>query len=256
MTTKLAVTRGTPWLSSALAMVLAAGCGMAEGDEMPLDDEAGVDQGNPDPSIDDEPGIGDIEQGLTAGGGVNFEGYATGPVASPWQISRTLSTSATVERTSDHGNVFLLKGVATEWQWLMAKLAISVSTDISATVDIKPDSGAGFVWTVFGTGVSNYKRRIRLERFPGTNTLTASASPSGDVDCGPLPSNQWSRVTLVIRTGTTPSSYDVLINGNRTSCTNLRAYVTKPFNMVEIMDSANDRWGGTVRFDNISLARP
>jgi hypothetical protein len=269
--TMRAVTRGA-WLGS-LALLLAVGCSIAD-DEMGLGDEPGADEmdpqsppeaGSDEPgdtgetgTADDETGeeVGDLEQGLTAGMRVTFEGYPVAQLGSPWQVAWTPNTRAVVERTSNHGNVFLLEGDPIQWQYLVARLPISVSSDLSASVDIQPTSGASFVLLFYGTGVSNYKRRIKLEREPGSDHLIANTPPSGRTDCGRLPAGKWTRVTLVVHTGTTPSTFDVLLDGQASACTGVRAYATRPFSMIEFSDSSTDRWGGDVRFDNISLARP
>jgi hypothetical protein len=281
--TKRAVLRGSTCLSGSLALFLATGCAMDAGEEMPLGDEPGMGEESPgqndstsaDPASPDESGpdegtatgegedqgtgdtgsAGEIEN-MTTVMGVNFENYGQGAVASPWSVGRSLASQATIDSSSGHGNVFHLQGSPATGDFLLARLSFSAPSDVAASVDVDPASDGSFVWSVNGTGVSTYKRRIRLQRWPGTTTLVASASPSGDTDCGSLPSNAWTKVTLVVHTATTPSTFDVLMNGQATSCTGLQAYVTKPFNMVEIMDSSNDGWGGDVRFDNIVVARP
>jgi hypothetical protein len=247
--TKLAVMRGS-WLSSSLALVLAAGCGMG------MDE---TDPENPDEAVADESGpggIGDVEQDVTAVTSLNFENYGAGALASPWSVGGSLTSHATIETTSEHGTVVVLQGSPASGDLLVARLPVSVSSDVIASVDVNPDSGAAFVWSVDGKAVSSYKRRIRLQRSPDSTRLIASASPSGNSDCGSLPSGTWTTLTMVVHTAQTPSTFDILINGNATACTGLRAYVTKPFDMVEIMDSSSDGWGGKVRFDNILLGTP
>ena len=277
--TKRVVLRGSTWLGGLVALLLAGGCGMQAEQEMALDEpgtdeaipdqpgSARPDQGNPDESGAQEGAApddtaegtnesGSVEEDLNSVMSEDFEGYARGALASPWSVSRSLTSSASIESTSDHGNVFLLQGSPTSGDFLQAILDMSVPSDVVASVDINPDSGAAFFWSVHGTGVSTYKRRIRLQRWPDTTRLVATASPSGDTDCGSLPSGAWSKVTLAVHTATTPSTFDVLINGQATACTGLKAYVTKPFNMVQVMDSSSDGWGGDVRFDNISVSAP
>jgi len=270
---KRAVTRGVTCFGAPLALILAAGCGMDAEEGMTMDDDPGLDQANPDGSEEGltgesgapaeappeevgDTGQDDVGEDVDAVMGLSFEDYDIGPVASPWSIGRSLTTRASIERTSDHGNVFLLQGSPTSGDFLLASLDMQVPSDVEASVDIKPSGNAAFVWSVNGTGVSTYKRRIRLQRWVGSNRLIASASPSGDTDCGSMPADAWTKLTMVVHTATTPSTFDVLINGNPTACTNLQAYVTKPFNMVQIMDSSSLNWGGNVRFDNIVVSAP
>ena len=282
--TKRAVLRGNTWLTGSLALLLAAGCGMDSEEGMALDDEPGMggeapgqngsdgaDQASPD-EANPEQGTATGEQGTEETGepaddsseienmttlmSVNFESYGQGVVASPWSISRSPASQATIASTGDHGKVFRLQGSPATGDFLLAQLGFSVPSDVAASVDINPAADGSFVWSVHGKGVSTYKRRIRLQRWPDTNTLVATASPSGDTDCGPMPSNTWTKVTIIVHTATTPSTFDVLINGRPTACTGLQAYVTRPFEMVQIMDSSSLDWGGAVSFDNIVVARP
>jgi len=209
-----------------------------------------------EPGMDEPDRTGDIEQELTTVMGVDFEDYGRGALASPWSVGASLTSRASIETTSDHGNVVLLHGSPSSGDFLLARLDTSVPSDVSASVDVNPDPGATFIWSVNGQGVSSYKRRIRLQRAPDSSRLVASASPSGATDCGALSSSTWTTITLIVHTAQAPSTFDVLINGSATACSGLAAYVTKPFNMVEILDSSSDRWGGDVRFDNIVLATP
>jgi hypothetical protein len=261
--TKRAVILRSTWLGGPLALVLAAGCAMDSGEDMSLDDEPGLDpttdQGTPDESGSEDPGseqTSDVEQGLTTLMSVNFENYNVGTLSSPWYLGASLTSRATIESTSDHGKVLTVQGSQTLGDFLLARLDISVPSQVVFSADVKPDSGASFVWSIHGQGISTYKRRIRLIRWPGSTRLVSNASPLGDRDCGAFPSNAWTRVSLVIHPGSTSSTYDVLINGNATACRGLPAALTAPFNMIQVMDSSSDGWGGRVRFDNIVLARP
>lgn len=271
--TNRAVMRGCAWLGVPLAISLAAGCAMemdAGGDALP-GDQAGMDQATPEGAGDevasedeevasDEPGtpeeVGEPDQELTTVMGVDFEDYAAGPLGAPWQVSRSLTAQATIENAGGHGKAIHIDGSPASGDFVLARLSVSVPSDVVASVDVNPADGAAFVWTVHGTGVSLYKRRIRLQRWAGTERLIASAPPTGDTDCGALPSDTWSTLTLVVHTAQQPSTFDVLVDGNETACSGLAAYVTKPFNMVEIMDSSNQNWGGDVLFDDIVMARP
>jgi hypothetical protein len=85
--------------------------------------------------------------------------------------------------------VLRLQGSQAEGDFLIASRPISSSsTDITTEVDIKPISGASFLWTLHGAGSSIGRRRIRLQQAPGFTTLVASTVPSGNTDCGTLSS--------------------------------------------------------------------
>jgi hypothetical protein len=257
-------------LGASLALWLAAGCGMEmdemEGAEGGVVDESAPDEGVPGQDAPDEDtpdqdvgeDVGDTEQGLTSILGVNFDSYSVGPLGSPWSQMPAASLTdsrAAVASASGHGKALSLQGSTAYGDYLTAKLDMSVSSNIVASVDVNPSASAAFVWSVHGQGTSTYKRRVRLQRWPGSNRLIATASPSGDVDCGALASGRWTKLTIAIRAGS-PSTFDVLINGNPTACQGLQTWVRPPFTSVQIMDASNASWGGQVLFDNIAIARP
>ncbi|HTE49699.1 MAG TPA: hypothetical protein VK698_02415 [Kofleriaceae bacterium] len=260
-------------LAVPLALCLAAGCAMEGEDDFMSGDEPGMgsDQASgdetvagevsADETVTAEAGVdsGTEEDSLTPLLTVNFESYAGGALGSPWTLlpaSNLTDTRASIESTGDHGKVLLLQGSSALSDYLIAKLSSSVSGDIVATVDVKADSGASFVWSLNGQGASVYGRRIRLQRWPGSSTLVATAVPSGDTSCGSLSSGRWNKVQLVMHTNRSPHTFDVRINGAATACKGLATELGAPFTSVQIMDASNASWGGNVRFDNISLARP
>lgn len=185
----------------------------------------------------------------------DFEDDAVGSLRAPWAISSAGTSSVSIVNTTDHGHVLRLQGSPTEGYYLIASRPISSSsTDIMVQVDIKPGSGASFIWSLHGAGTSIGRRRIRLQRMPGSTTLSAQTVPSGTTNCGTVRSGAWSRVTLIVHT--MPRNFDVLINGAVTSCTGVSADIQPPFNSVSVMDASNSGWGGTVRFDNIDITTP
>lgn len=185
----------------------------------------------------------------------DFEDDSLGSLGAPWTISASGTGSASIVNTTDHGHVFRLRGSTTEGHFLIASRPISSSsTDITVQVDVKPGSGASFIWSLHGAGMSIGRRRIRLQRMPGSTVLAAQTVPSGTKNCGAAPSGTWSKVTLVVHT--VPRTFDALINGAATSCTGVRADIQPPFNSVSVMDGSNTGWGGTVLFDNIDITTP
>src|SRR5947208_243947 len=169
----------------------------------------------------------------------DFEDDALGPLGPPWTISSSGTGSVRIVSTTDpnHGShVLRLNGSNTEGHFLIASLPISSSaTDITTEVDIKASSGASFIWTLNGAGSSIGRRRIRLQQAPGSTTLVANTVPSGNTNCGTLPSGVWSGITLIVDTVSRP--FDVLINGTPTACINLAAGIQPPFNSVSVMDA-------------------
>jgi hypothetical protein len=185
----------------------------------------------------------------------DFEDDAVGALGAPWTISSSGTGSVSIVNTTDHGHVLGLQGSSTEGHFLIASRPISSSsTDITVQVDIKPGSGASFIWILNGAGTSIGRRRIRLQRMPGSTTLAAQTVPSGTTNCGTVRSGAWSRVTLIVHS--VPRTFDVRINGAATSCTGVSAGIQPPFNSVSVMDASNTGWGGTVRFDNIDVTTP
>jgi len=249
--TMLAGMRANTLLRGSLTLCLAAACGMDVDQDMPVEDETGQDEvGSPG---DTPVGVGQVEQSLTTVTGEDFEEYAAGPLGAPWQVSRSLSAQANIESTSDHGNVLLVRGSTAAGDFLLARLDTSAPSDVVASVDVKPDSGSSFIWSMH---TPRYKSRIRLERLPDSGRLIAAAPGSGgDVDCGSLPAGQWSQLGLAIHTS--PSvTFDVLLDGNPTPCQDIEANLTPPFTLVQIYDSTSQGWGGDVRFDNVTVLAP
>jgi hypothetical protein len=161
----------------------------------------------------------------------------------------------TVVNSADHGKVLRLHGDNSAY--LIASLGFSSSaTEITTSVDIKPASGATFIWTLTGAGSSIGRRRIRLQRPPGTDVVQVQTVPAGTVSCGPVRSGVWSTVKLVVRAQTWPHTADVLINGEPTACTGLSVGLSPPFTSVQVMDAGNDGWAGNVDFDNIVATTP
>jgi hypothetical protein len=191
---------------------------------------------------------------------VDFESYASGSLAEPWSLttaSTGSTTTASIISASNHGKVLLVKADPKTTDFLIARLGFSSSArELAAQVDVDPSTNAAFVWSVNGTGSAIGKRRVRLERRPGSSTLVASTLPSGNTDCGALPSNAWSRVTLRVHAKQRPHTFDVLIDGKATACTGLETGLGAPWRDVAIMDASNPGWGGEVRLDNIALSTP
>lgn len=208
-----------------------------------------------DPSNAEGP-VESHEQALTQVVAVDFESYPLGPLGSPWSVSPSTGPSTVnVVTTADHGKALLLHG--SNSAYLIASLPFSSSaTEITTDANIKPENGAAFIWTLTGAGSSIGRRRIRLQRPPGTDTLQVQTVPAGTVNCATLQSGVWSSVKLVVHAQIWPHTADVLINGAPTACSNLTVGLSPPFNGVQVMDAGNEGYAGNVLFDNIAVTTP
>lgn len=183
----------------------------------------------------------------------DFEDDPLGALDATWTVTSAGGGSVSIVNTMDHGHVLQLRGSSALGAFLIASRAISSSsTEITTEVDIRPNSAASLIWTLSGAGSSIGRRRIRLQREPGSTTLVPNTVPGGTTSCGTLPSGVWSRVTLKV--DTVLRTFDVLIDGALT-CTGA-ADIQPPFNSVSVMDAANEGWGGNVRIDNIDVTTP
>jgi hypothetical protein len=273
--TKRAVKRVIAISGAPLALWLSASCAMEGQDEQSADTQAsddeaggsadeasaGADETPADEAPADEAGpeaVDETQQGLTNLLVEDFESEGS-QLTSPWSWAPAAGeTRAVVTSAAGHGNVMRLEGSEAYGQYMIAYLPLSTPapSDVVASVDVNPDPGAAFVWSLYGQGSGTYKRRVRLQRWPGSTTLVATSVPTGDANCGPLPSGSWTNLTLVMHAQQTPHTFDVLINGEPTRCTGIEVVTNPPYNRVEIMDASNEGWGGNTEFDNIRAARP
>jgi hypothetical protein len=211
---------------------------------------SGEDLGNGDAAVDG------ANEALTQVVALDFESSPLGPLGSPWSVSPPSGPSTvTIVNSVDSGKVLLLHG--SNSAYLIASYGFSSSaTEITTQAKIKPDKGAAFIWTLTGAGSSIGRRRIRLQRPPGTETLQVQTVPVGTVNCATLDSAVWSSVKLVVHAATWPHTADVFINDAPTACTGLSVGLSPPFSGVQIMDAGNDGYAGDVRFDDITVTTP
>lgn len=124
--------------------------------------------------------------------------------------------------------------------------AMSATTEFT----VNPAPGAAFEYHLIGTGSGYASRYLRLIHGPGSSTLQA-ASAAGVVDCGALPSSQPTTVTLAF--DGSAKTFDVLIGGARSACTDLPTKTSGPVNGVRLSDSAVQGYGGRVDFSDLTL---
>lgn len=185
----------------------------------------------------------------------NFESDPVGSLDANWTVTSAGASTVGVVDSTDHGHVMRMFGSPTAGHFLFATRGFSSSSfEIGTRADIRPSTGASFLWILNGAGTSIGRRRIRLQLPPGSTVLEAQTVPSGTTRCGTLPRGAWSQVTLMVNAQL--RRFDVLINGRPTACTSVRADIQPPFRSVSVMDASNEGWGGAVRFDNLQVATP
>ena len=124
--------------------------------------------------------------------------------------------------------------------------AMSATTEFT----VNPAPGAAFEFHLIGTGSGYASRYLRLIHEPGSSTLQA-ASTAGVIECGALPPGQPTTVTLAF--DGTAKTFDVLIGGARSACTDLSTKTAGPVNGVRLSDSTVQGYGGRVNFSDIVL---
>jgi len=187
----------------------------------------------------------------------NFETTPTGPLGSPWTVDIHGASTAVVVNTPDHGRVLNLRGSKTIPDSLVATDHFaSAATEVQFNYAVDASSGSSFQTELNGTGNSYFSRHLNLRLEPGSNTLVALISPTGLTDCGPLVRDSWSTVTLRVHETVLPHTFDVLINGARTSCTGIETRQAAPFTGISVIDGLDTGEGGSVLFDNFLVTTP
>ena len=175
----------------------------------------------------------------------DFEAAASGPLAAPWLVSSAGATRASVVATSDRGQALRVRASAVAGDFLIASRELpAIAGDVSVQFAVRPARGASLVFMLSGTGSGYASRQLRLLRAPGSGTLVAG-SASGNVECGALPTDQRSTVTLDVR-ASEPRSFDVRIDGEATRCSELATRLGLPATSFGVMDASNEDWGGDV----------
>ncbi|MFL6119627.1 hypothetical protein [Actinophytocola sp.] len=187
----------------------------------------------------------------------NFQATPTGTLGAPWAVSQAGASTAVVRDTVDHTRVLDLRGSAANGDFLIASRSFSsAATEVKETFAVNPSVGSAFVTALNGAGASLGARRIRLQQDPGSTTLVAQTSPSGNTNCGTLPPGVWSTVILHVHAAALPHTFDVLVNGAATACTGISTGLSAPFTGLNVMDAANDGFGGSVLFDDFLVVSP
>ena len=187
----------------------------------------------------------------------NFQNTPTGPLGDPWRLTVNGASTAVVVDTADHGRVLNLRGSKTIPDSLVATRPFaSAATEVQFSFAVNASAGSSFQTELNGTGNSYFSRHLNLRLDPGSNTLVALTSPTGLTDCGPLARGAWSTVTLRVHETVLPHTYDVLINGARTSCTGIETRQSAPFTGISVIDGLDTGQGGSVLFDDFLVTTP
>jgi hypothetical protein len=187
----------------------------------------------------------------------NFQAAPTGTLGSPWTVDIHGASTAVVVDTSDHGRVLNLRGSKTIPDSLVATDRFSsAATEVQFSFAVNASAGSSFQTELNGTGNSYFSRHLNLRLEPDSGTLVALTSPSGLTDCGPLARGSWSTVTLRVHETVLPHTFDVLINGARTSCTGIETRQAAPFTGISVIDGLDTGQGGSVLFDDFLVTTP
>lgn len=165
-------------------------------------------------------------------------------------INTTGSTTFRAQ-TALAGTELLMNGGIDLASWGQASFWVSNSArSLTAELTVNPAPNAAFQYAVIASGKSYQTRELRLQRAFGSEALQAVTS-SGPVDCGALPSNQATPVTLSV--DRTTATFDVLIGGASSACTDLPTRIEGPIKGFRVTDSGYQNYGGRITFSDLSL---
>jgi hypothetical protein len=222
-------------------VLLVTGCTAASADGSP--DEV-------DPGASDTPGDVASEAVAAMPAPAAQAGVVSGPT-----IQQGGSSSATPLPASLQGGPggpgLAVNGGSELGAFVIASYSASTgSHDATAELTVTPTGGASFVYSLIGTGGSYAKRQLRLERTPGSSSLTA-ASTRGNITCGTVAAGKATTVTLVYRGAS--QTFDVLLDGSASACTNLPTRIQPPVVGFTLMDASNEGYGGQVQFSDLAV---
>jgi hypothetical protein len=160
------------------------------------------------------------------------------------------SSTATVT-TSRSGAGLVLDGGTESASYAIAFYSIAPGgMGATGEVTVNAAPGASFTYALRGTGGGYSSRYLRVQRVPGSDALQAWAA-SGPILCGQLVSGRPTLVTVsfdgVART------FDVLIAGEPTACTDLPAKTSGPITGFRVTDEGVAGYGGHVELTGFAL---
>ena len=178
-----------------------------------------------------------------------IEGEETQALTGP-TILKTGTSTAHVLSSSSTGPGLEIDGGKQLGSYLIAKYdGVRTSADVTADFTVTAEPGAAFVYSLRGSGLGYTGKHLRVDRVPNSTTLR-TGTPNGNVNCGTLPSNDATLVTIALSTAA--QRFDVLIDGAPTACTDLQTGIVGPIVGFEMMDASNDGYGGKVRFEGLA----
>lgn len=166
------------------------------------------------------------------------------------QPTITTGGSTTVSAVAGGASAQINGGTETAAYALVSYRVATGAMTATTEFTVNPAPGAAFEYHLIGTGSGYVSRYLRLIHEPGSSTLGA-ASAAGVVECGALPSGQPTTITLAFDGNA--RTFDVLIAGARSACTDLPAKTSGPVNGVRLSDSTVQGYGGRVDFSNLAL---
>ncbi|HEU4732466.1 MAG TPA: hypothetical protein VFT22_31440 [Kofleriaceae bacterium] len=160
-------------------------------------------------------------------------------------------TSTASETPSLTGEGLQINGGTELGSFLIATYSVgSASSLTTAELTVTPSAGSAFVYMLLGSGLRYSSRELRIESTPGSNVLRA-ATPIGNVVCGPIAPAAPNDIAIVL--DATSRTFDVLIDGATSACTDLPTKVQPPISGFGMMDASNEGYGGQVAFSDLVI---
>ena len=186
-----------------------------------------------------------------ADGGQADQPASSGEIELPGPSLFTGGSSTATVTTSLAGSGLQIEGGLEPASYVLASYLIGTGPmRATAEFTVNPGPGASFTYQLRGTGGGYSSRLLRLERVPGSDDLQAW-STNGPVRCGPLASGQATPVTLSFDGAA--RTFDVLIAGAPTACTDLTTKVSGPVTGFRVTDESIEGYGGHVEFAGFAL---
>lgn len=203
-----------------------------------------------DPAVTD-PATSDPGQADPASATPTPEAGAPRQAALPQPTISTGGSSTATPTSGLAGSGLTIDGSPAVAAYAIANYLVQTNAmHVDAEFTVSPAPNAAFEYLLTGTGGGYSSRQLRLERDPGSDQLKAAAT-TGVFPCGAIPSNHPTAITLSFDGAS--HTYDVLIDGQATACTNLPTRVSGPVVGFRLQDAANEGYGGHVEFSHLGL---
>ena len=171
-------------------------------------------------------------------------------LSNPWIWSTGKSSAQVISSLSGSG--LRLNGSSVGGDYAIANYYIEMgSGPVTGDFTVTPASGSSFVYQLVGSGTRYSTRNVVVKRTPESAGLVAVTSSGSYVMCGTLAANSPTAVSVIF--DTVARSFDVLLDGTTTPCTDVPSNVQPPFKGFTIMDPSNDGFGGVVTFTDLAI---